>query len=55
MKLINAKLCLDCDEVFEGNYCPRCGEGRGWHIELWLRPMREARKEAPRDETQSTN
>lgn len=24
MKIGNAKLCPDCDEVYEGNQCPAC-------------------------------
>lgn len=26
MNVREAKICLACDEVFEGKTCPRCGE-----------------------------
>lgn len=33
MRLNDAKLCLDCDEIFEGDACPKCGQNLAW---LWV-------------------
>jgi len=45
MDLRMARLCLDCEEIFERNpRCPKCGSG-SWHpIMRWIRPLREAEK-----------
>jgi len=44
MDLGMARLCLDCEEIFEGKpRCPRC-ESESWHpIIGWVKPMGEAR------------
>lgn len=36
MKLKDARLCIECDEVFEGRSCPVCDSGEGWPIINWL-------------------
>jgi len=43
MDLRMARLCLDCEEIFEGKpRCPRC-ESESWHpIIGWIKPMGEA-------------
>ena len=43
MDLGMARLCLDCEEIFEGKTrCPRC-DSETWHpIMGWIRPMSEA-------------
>jgi hypothetical protein len=43
MELKMARLCLDCEEIFEGDsICPRCGS-ESWHpIMGWIRPLSEA-------------
>jgi len=43
MDLRMARLCLDCEEIFEGkSRCPRCGK-ESWHpIMGWIRPLSEA-------------
>jgi hypothetical protein len=43
MDLSMARLCLDCEEIFEDkSRCPRCGS-ETWHpIMGWIRPMSEA-------------
>jgi RNA polymerase subunit RPABC4/transcription elongation factor Spt4 len=43
MDLRMARLCLDCEEIFEGkSRCPRC-DSETWHpIMGWIRPMSEA-------------
>ncbi len=43
MDLRMARLCLDCEEIFEDkSRCPRCSS-ETWHpIMGWIRPMSEA-------------
>ncbi len=43
MKLDRARLCLDCEEVFEAcegdrykSGCPRCGSGQSFFIARWI-------------------
>jgi hypothetical protein len=42
MDLKMARLCLDCEEIFQGKLrCPRCG-GNSWHpIMRWIETMGE--------------
>jgi len=49
MTLKMARLCLDCEEIFEGkSRCPRCGS-ETWHpIMGWIRPMGEASRRVVR-------
>lgn len=49
MDLRMARLCLDCEEIFEGeSRCPRCG-GEAWHpIMGWIRPISEAERKVVR-------
>jgi hypothetical protein len=49
MDLRMARLCLDCEEIFEGKTrCPRC-DSETWHpIMGWIRPMSEAEKRVVR-------
>jgi hypothetical protein len=43
MDLRIARLCLDCEEIFEGkSRCPRCGSETWYPIMGWIRPMSEA-------------
>ena len=43
MDLRMARLCLDCEEIFEAKRrCPKC-DSESWHpIMGWIRPMEEA-------------
>lgn len=43
MKLNGTKLCLQCDEVYEGDRdrCPDCGEEEFKWLESWLLPPEE--------------
>jgi hypothetical protein len=45
MDLGIARLCLDCEEIFEGkSRCPR-SDSKTWHpIMGWIRPMGEAER-----------
>jgi len=49
MHLRKARLCLDCEEIFEGKpRCPRC-DSETWHpIMGWIRPMTEAQQRVVR-------
>lgn len=38
MNIRDAKICLVCDEIFEGDSCPRCGVD-GHYLMTWLRPL----------------
>ncbi len=38
IQLKNARICLDCDTVFEDSRCPRCS-GVSFHpLSTWIRP-----------------
>jgi RNA polymerase subunit RPABC4/transcription elongation factor Spt4 len=36
--LENARLCLDCDTVFEEAQCPRCSSESFFPLSRWIRP-----------------
>jgi len=41
MELKTAKFCIDCEEIFEGENCPRCGERSEWRwLKEWVIPLR---------------
>jgi len=43
MDLNTAKLCLDCEEVFESALrCPRCGSESCHPLRQWVKPLGEA-------------
>jgi hypothetical protein len=45
MDLKNARLCLDCEGIFEDeSRCPRCASEFWFPIMGWLRPMSEAER-----------
>ena len=40
MKIGSAKVCLDCEELFEvAQSCPRCGSTSWWYISRWIAKM----------------
>ncbi len=40
MKLAEAKLCIECDEVFSGPACPSCGKHEPWKsLSEWVKPL----------------
>lgn len=49
MDLKSARLCLDCEEIFEDRpRCPRC-DSESWHpIMGWIRPIDEATRRVVR-------
>jgi hypothetical protein len=43
MDLRMARLCLDCEEIFEGKpRCPKCDSETWYPIMGWIRPISEA-------------
>jgi len=47
MNLKRAKVCLDCEEIFEGHdQCPKCG-GTAWtYLSRWLNRSYERHSKA---------
>jgi RNA polymerase subunit RPABC4/transcription elongation factor Spt4 len=40
IKLTRAKLCMDCDGIFEaGDTCPKCGSMTWEHLRNWVEPF----------------
>jgi hypothetical protein len=58
MKLTNARLCLDCDEVHEDNQCPMCASESFAFIKRWVttpeKRVRTAAVAKPPSETVAT-
>ena len=49
MELRKAKMCTDCDEIYEGEACPRCGSAVYWWMSKKVHVVKEGRKNvAPR-------
>lgn len=46
MKLPNARLCLDCDEVHESQVCPSCGSEVFAFLTRWVQPATDVRVKA---------
>ncbi|MBI4463666.1 MAG: hypothetical protein HY647_03080 [Acidobacteria bacterium] len=38
ISLQNARLCLDCDTIFEEARCPRCSSESFFPVSRWVRP-----------------
>lgn len=49
MNIKEAKICLDCDEIYDDeiSFCPNCGGRIGWLLRDWIGTIG---KEAPRAE-----
>ena len=48
MKLNNARLCLDCDEIHEESHCPQCASESFGFIKRWVPAAeRRARQREP--------
>ena len=47
MKLRNTNICLNDDELFEGWYCPRCGQRCYQPLTHWIQPLIYKEKYAP--------
>ncbi|HWP85494.1 MAG TPA: hypothetical protein VNN17_09915 [Terriglobia bacterium] len=52
--LENARLCMDCDTVFDEPRCPRCDSESFFPLSRWIRPAVEQKpaKPAPRSLSQ---
>jgi hypothetical protein len=37
MKVLTARVCLDCGEIHELDICPECLSRSWWYIEWWMR------------------
>ena len=47
--LENARLCMDCDIVFDGPLCPSCTSESYFPLSRWIRPaLDEIQAQAPR-------
>jgi len=41
MDLKCAKMCMDCEVIFDGRWCPKCGRDTAWEwLRRWVRPLR---------------
>ena len=38
MNIRDAKLCPSCDEIYDDDKCPRCGEV-GTYLTTWVKPV----------------
>ena len=45
--LESARLCLDCDTVFDEPRCPSCSSESFFPLSRWVRPSRESVEGAP--------
>ena len=45
MKLVNARLCLDCEEVHDEQHCPVCGSESFAFMTRWVTPSESAAAE----------
>jgi hypothetical protein len=46
MRLMNARLCLDCEEVHEAQHCPICGSESFAFLTRWVTPSDTVTAEA---------
>ena len=46
MELRKAKMCTDCDEIYEGEACPRCGSAVYWWMSKQVHVVKQGRKNA---------
>jgi hypothetical protein len=45
--LENARLCMDCDTVFDSALCPSCGSESYFPLSRWVRPALEEIRPKP--------
>jgi hypothetical protein len=41
MKLNQIQVCLDCEECYVGDFCPKCGSGAYFYLRKYFPPMRK--------------
>lgn len=52
MKVSNALVCLDCDEIYsDRKACPKCGNRKQIPLRKWFSPMRVLERKRPALET----
>jgi hypothetical protein len=51
MRLVNARLCLDCEEVHEEQHCPICGSESFAFMTRWVTPSDTIGAEASQRQT----
>lgn len=40
MKVNEARICLDCDEIYSGpGLCPGCGHMYSYYLVKWIKPL----------------
>ena len=54
MRLRDARLCLDCDEVHDVTICPACGSESFTYISRWV-PLPEGERPQPRPQPEQAN
>ncbi len=55
IQLQNARICLDCDTVFEELRCPRCSSVSFHPLSKWIRPAIAAEPVAMAKKTRNTS
>jgi hypothetical protein len=56
MRLAVARLCLDCEEIHDGECCPVCGSETFAFLTRWVRPAERPRpKQASRGKTSDSS
>jgi len=53
MRLVNARLCLDCEEVHEDQHCPICGSESFAFMTRWVTPSDTIGAETSQRQSQS--
>jgi len=44
MQLIDAKFCIDCEEIFIGKTCPACGRMHTIFLSEWVKSFKRFRR-----------
>jgi hypothetical protein len=56
MQLRRARLCLDCEELHQGQQCPKCASEAFVFLSQWIGVEERRRRQRPRpDTTQNTS
>lgn len=37
MKLKDAMICINCEEIHTGWTCPKCAKGPSYHLDFWIK------------------
>jgi len=44
MQLIDAKFCIDCEEIYVEGKCPRCGQEHSIFLTSWIVSLKKSRE-----------